>query len=138
MTRLGERGKPLIELVEVASVVVFAVVGFRDVGRADRGFWRHRIHGRPALAPERWCQLGKLLGGFYLTCLIFVFGVLWPVSSVGGIQFTKAAALYQGGTADRLRNHVIGNSIAADDHKAGRPGVRGKRGGPGDSNRLFV
>ena len=27
-------------------------------------------------------SLGKLLGGFYLTCLIFVFGVLWPVCAM--------------------------------------------------------
>ena len=34
-------------------------------------------------------SLGKLLGGFYLPCLIFVFGVLWPVSAWVGFSLPK-------------------------------------------------
>ena len=34
-------------------------------------------------------SLGKLLGGFYLTCLIFVFGVLWPICAWVGFSLPK-------------------------------------------------
>jgi aerobic C4-dicarboxylate transport protein len=34
-------------------------------------------------------SLGKLLGGFYVTCLIFVFGVLWPVARRCGFSIFK-------------------------------------------------
>ena len=34
-------------------------------------------------------SLGKLLGGFYVTCLIFVFGVLWPVARWCGFSIFK-------------------------------------------------
>jgi aerobic C4-dicarboxylate transport protein len=34
-------------------------------------------------------SLGKLLGGFYVTCLIFIFGVLWPVAHWCGFSIFK-------------------------------------------------
>jgi len=88
LTRLGERGKPLIELVEVASGVLFAVVGFV--------MWAAPIGAFGAIAftvgrfgAGTLVQLGKLLGGFYLTCLVFVFGVLWPVCAWVGFSLPK-------------------------------------------------
>ena len=88
LTRLGERGKPLIDLVEVASGVLFAVVGFV--------MWAAPIGAFGAIAftvgrfgAGTLVQLGKLLGGFYLTCLVFVFGVLWPVCAWVGFSLPK-------------------------------------------------
>jgi aerobic C4-dicarboxylate transport protein len=88
LTRLGERGKPLIDLVEVASGVLFAVVGFV--------MWAAPIGAFGAIAftvgrfgAGTLVQLGKLLGGFYLTCLVFVFGVLWPVCAWAGFSLPK-------------------------------------------------
>jgi aerobic C4-dicarboxylate transport protein len=88
LTRLGDRGKPLIELVEVASGVLFAVVGFV--------MWAAPIGAFGAIAftvgrfgAGTLVQLGKLLGDFYLTCLVFVFGVLWPVCSWAGFSLPK-------------------------------------------------
>jgi aerobic C4-dicarboxylate transport protein len=34
-------------------------------------------------------SLGKLLIGFYATCLIFIFGVLWPVARLAGFSLPK-------------------------------------------------
>jgi aerobic C4-dicarboxylate transport protein len=34
-------------------------------------------------------SLGKLLGGFYVTCLVFVFGVLWPIAHWCGFNLLK-------------------------------------------------
>jgi aerobic C4-dicarboxylate transport protein len=88
LTKLGDRGKPLIDLVEVASGVLFAVVGMV--------MWAAPIGAFGAIAftvgrfgAGTLVQLGKLLGGFYLTCLIFVFGVLWPVSAWAGFSLPK-------------------------------------------------
>jgi aerobic C4-dicarboxylate transport protein len=88
LTRLGERGRPLIELVEVASGVLFAIVGMV--------MWAAPIGAFGAIAftvgrfgAGSLVQLGKLLGGFYLTCLVFVFGVLWPVSAWAGFSLLK-------------------------------------------------
>ena len=88
LTRLGDRGKPLIDLVEVASGVLFAVVGFV--------MWAAPIGAFGAIAftvgrfgAGTLVQLGKLLGGFYLTCLVFVFGVLWPVCAWAGFSLPK-------------------------------------------------
>jgi aerobic C4-dicarboxylate transport protein len=88
LTRLGERGKPLIDLVEVASGVLFAIVGMV--------MWAAPIGAFGAIAftvgrfgAGTLVQLGKLLGGFYLTCLVFVFGVLWPVCAWAGFSLPK-------------------------------------------------
>jgi aerobic C4-dicarboxylate transport protein len=88
LTRLGDRGKLLIDLVEVASGVLFAVVGFV--------MWAAPIGAFGAIAftvgrfgAGTLVQLGKLLGGFYLTCLVFVFGVLWPVCAWVGFSLPK-------------------------------------------------
>jgi aerobic C4-dicarboxylate transport protein len=34
-------------------------------------------------------SLGRLVGGFYITCLIFIFGVLWPVAHGCGFSIFK-------------------------------------------------
>ena len=88
LTRLGERGRQLIDLIEVASGVLFAVVGIV--------MWAAPIGAFGAIAftvgrfgAGSLVSLGKLLGGFYLTCLIFVFGVLWPLCAWVGFSLPK-------------------------------------------------
>ena len=88
LTRLGERGRQLIDLIETASGVLFAVVGIV--------MWAAPIGAFGAIAftvgrfgAGSLVSLGKLLGGFYLTCLIFVFGVLWPVCAWVGFSLPK-------------------------------------------------
>src|SRR5580704_16554988 len=88
LTSLGERGRQLIDLLEVASGVLFAVVGIV--------MWAAPIGAFGAIAftvgrfgAGSLVSLGKLLGGFYLTCLIFVFGVLWPVCAWVGFSLPK-------------------------------------------------
>jgi aerobic C4-dicarboxylate transport protein len=88
LTRLGERGKPLIELVEVASGVLFAIVGMV--------MWAAPIGAFGAIAftvgrfgAGTLVELGKLLGDFYLTCLVFVFAALWPVCAWAGFSLPK-------------------------------------------------
>ncbi|MGA2715674.1 MAG: C4-dicarboxylate transporter DctA [Bryobacteraceae bacterium] len=88
LTRLGERGRQLIDLIEAASGVLFAVVGIV--------MWAAPIGAFGAIAftvgrfgAGSLVSLGRLLGGFYLICLIFVFGVLWPVCAWVGFSLPK-------------------------------------------------
>lgn len=88
LTRLGERGRPLIEMIGILSRVLFGVVGMV--------MWAAPIGAFGAIAftvgrfgAGSLVSLGKLLAGFYLTCLIFVFGVLWPVCAWVGFSLPR-------------------------------------------------
>ena len=88
LIQVGERGKPIVNFVEAASKMLFAVVGIV--------MWTAPIGAFGAIAftvgkfgAGSLVSLGKLLGGFYVTCLIFIFGVLWPVAHWCGFSIFK-------------------------------------------------
>lgn len=88
LTQVGNAGKPVVDFIEAASRMLFAVVGIV--------MWAAPIGAFGAIAftvgkfgAGSLVSLGKLLGGFYVTCLIFVFGVLWPVASWCGFSLFK-------------------------------------------------
>jgi len=88
LIQVGERGKPVVNFVESASQMLFKVV--------EIVMWAAPIGAFGAIAftvgkfgAGSMVSLGKLLGGFYVTCLIFVFGVLWPVSHWCGFSIFK-------------------------------------------------
>ncbi|MGA8766470.1 MAG: C4-dicarboxylate transporter DctA [Candidatus Acidiferrales bacterium] len=88
LTQVGSRGKPVVDFIEAASRMMFAVVGIV--------MWAAPIGAFGAIAftvgkfgAGSLVSLGKLLGGFYVTCLIFVFGVLWPVAHWCGFSLFK-------------------------------------------------
>ncbi len=88
LAQVGERGKPIVDFVEAASQMLFKVVAIV--------MWAAPIGAFGAIAftvgkfgAGSLVSLGKLLGGFYVTCLIFVFGVLWPVAHVCGFSIFK-------------------------------------------------
>ena len=85
---LGERGKPLVHLIDITSEMIFRIVGIV--------MWTASIGAFGAIAftvgkfgAGSLVSLGKLLGGFYVVCLIFVFGALGPVSSFCGFSLFK-------------------------------------------------
>jgi aerobic C4-dicarboxylate transport protein len=88
LIQVGEHGKPVVNFVESASQMLFKVVGIV--------MWTAPIGAFGAIAftvgkfgAGSMVSLGKLLGGFYVTCLIFVFGVLWPVAHWCGFSIFK-------------------------------------------------
>jgi aerobic C4-dicarboxylate transport protein len=88
LTQVGAAGKPVVDFIEAASRMFFAVVGIV--------MWAAPIGAFGAIAftvgrfgAGSLVSLGKLLGGFYATCLIFVFGVLWPVAAWCGFNIFK-------------------------------------------------
>lgn len=84
----GERGKPVFKLVEALSHILFAIVGVimkvAPIGAFGAMAFTIGKHGLGSLA-----QLAQLMLVFYLTCLIFVFGVLGAIARVHGFNIWK-------------------------------------------------
>jgi aerobic C4-dicarboxylate transport protein len=88
LAQVGARGKPILDFIEAASQMLFKVVAIV--------MWTAPIGAFGAIAftvgkfgAGSLVSLGKLLGGFYVTCLLFVFGVLWPVAHACGFSIFK-------------------------------------------------
>jgi len=117
LTRLGEPGKSIAGMIEIVSRALFRVVGISDVGCATGRFRSDRVHcgqiwrGIAAVA-------GKIAGGFYLTCLVFVFGVLGPVCAWSGFSLLKLIRYIREETAHRLCHYVVGDRAATDNRTA--------------------
>jgi aerobic C4-dicarboxylate transport protein len=88
LARLGEPGKSIAGLIEVVSRALFAVVGM-VMWAAPLGAFGAIAFTVGKFGAGSLLSLGKLLGGFYLTCLIFVFGVLGPVCALAGFSLLK-------------------------------------------------
>jgi aerobic C4-dicarboxylate transport protein len=88
IARLGESGKTIAGLIEAVSRALFAVVGM-VMWAAPLGAFGAIAFTVGKFGAGSLLSLGKLLGGFYLTCLIFVFGVLGPVCWWAGFSLLK-------------------------------------------------
>jgi len=88
MNAFGERGKPVFELIEKLSHVLFGIVGVimkvAPIGAFGAMAYTIGKHGVGSLA-----QLANLMGAFYLTCLIFIFGVLGLIAKIHGFSVIK-------------------------------------------------
>ncbi|MGE5470781.1 MAG: dicarboxylate/amino acid:cation symporter [Bacteroidota bacterium] len=88
MHAFGERGKPVFELIEKLSHVLFGIVGVimkvAPIGAFGAMAYTIGKHGVGSLA-----QLASLMGAFYLTCLIFIFGVLGSIAAFHGFSIVK-------------------------------------------------
>ena len=85
---LGPAGKPLTDLIEVAAQMFFRIVAFV--------MWAAPIGAFGAIAftvgkfgAGSLLSLGKLVVSFYITCLVFIFAVLWPISHWCGFSLPK-------------------------------------------------
>ena len=85
LSRLGERGQPLIALLDVLCAALFRVVGIvmwaAPLGAFGAIAFTVARYGTGTL----W-SLGGLLISFYVTCLVFVFGVLSIVAWLCGFS----------------------------------------------------
>jgi aerobic C4-dicarboxylate transport protein len=87
---VGERGKPVIELLDVTQQIVFKIVGYvmwmAPVGAMGAiGFTVGRFGLNSLLS------LGALVAEFYFTCALFVVAVFWPIAQWNGISLMKLA-----------------------------------------------
>jgi aerobic C4-dicarboxylate transport protein len=88
MHSFGERGKPVFELIEKLSHVLFGIVGVimkvAPIGAFGAMAYTIGKHGVGSLA-----QLANLMGAFYLTCVIFIVGVLGSIAAFHGFSIFK-------------------------------------------------
>jgi aerobic C4-dicarboxylate transport protein len=88
MHAFGERGKPVFELIEKLSHVLFGIVGVimkvAPIGAFGAMAYTIGKHGVGSLT-----QLASLMGAFYLTCVIFVLGVLGSIAAAHGFSIIK-------------------------------------------------
>jgi aerobic C4-dicarboxylate transport protein len=86
--KLGERGQPILELVDRLGQVVFGIVGIvmyvAPLGAFGAMAFTVGKHGAGTLA-----SLGALMACFYATCLVFVFGVLGLVAKLNGFSIFR-------------------------------------------------
>jgi aerobic C4-dicarboxylate transport protein len=85
---LGERGKPVLELIDRTGHVVFGIVSI-IMQLAPLG-----ALGAMALTVGKFglhtlASLAELMACFYATCLLFIFGVLGTVARVHGFSIVK-------------------------------------------------
>src|SRR4051812_13192990 len=86
--RFGGRGSLVFDWIEKTSHVLFTMVGFimrlAPLGAFGAMAFTIGKYGLGSLT-----QLGKLMGTFYATCLIFIFVVLGTISAVHGFSVWK-------------------------------------------------
>ena len=86
--RFGGRGTMVFDLIEKVSQVLFSIVGtimkLAPIGAFGAMAFTIGKYGLGSLF-----QLGKLMGTFYLTCLIFIFVVLGIVTRLHGFSVWK-------------------------------------------------
>ncbi len=88
---LGDRGTPLVSLIDQIAQVLFKIVGFimrlAPIGAFGAMAFTIGKYGVASLASLAW-----LMGSFYLTCLIFIFGVLGGVARFYGFSIFRFIA----------------------------------------------
>ena len=87
---LGERGKPMIDMLDITQGIVFKIVGYimwlAPIGAMGAiGFTVARF-GLSSLV-----SLGALVAEFYLTCALFIVVPLWPIVRWNGISLWQLA-----------------------------------------------
>ena len=137
LSAMGEAGKPLTDLIEVAARMFFRIVAI-VMCAAPVGAFGAMAFTVGKFGTGSLFSLGKLLVSFYLTCLVFIFVVLWPICHWCGFSLVRFDPLHPRGAVDRDRHHLVGNGAAAHDRQARSRRLRGERGRPRHSHRLFV
>ncbi|MEH2488535.1 dicarboxylate/amino acid:cation symporter [Bradyrhizobium sp. AZCC 2230] len=88
LARLGDRAKPIRDMIDAGSMLVFGAINvimrFAPVGAFGAMAFTVGRYGIGSLGP-----LIKLVGLFYLTSALFVFGVLGPIAWWSGFSIWK-------------------------------------------------
>jgi aerobic C4-dicarboxylate transport protein len=85
---LGERGKPVLYVIELVSHTFFRIVGI-IMKAAPLGAFGAIAFTVGTYGVGSLLALGKLVFGFYFTCLFFVFVVLGTISYLAGFSLLR-------------------------------------------------
>lgn len=84
----GEKGRPILQLIDHLSVVIFSVVRIvmkaAPIGAFGAMAFTIGEYGVTSLLP-----LAKLMGSFYLTCALFIFIILGIVAKLTGFSIWR-------------------------------------------------
>jgi aerobic C4-dicarboxylate transport protein len=88
LSKLGPRAQPIVDLVDRCAHMFFAIVNMimwaAPLGAFGAIAFTVARFGISSLGSLAW-----LIGCFYATCIIFVVGVLWPISAWAGFSLPK-------------------------------------------------
>jgi aerobic C4-dicarboxylate transport protein len=88
LVQLGERAAPLVNIIDIGAKMIFGIVGIvmwaAPIGAFGAIAFTVGKFGVGSLA-----SLGKLIGEFYLTCVIFIIVALGPVAWFCGVSLVK-------------------------------------------------
>ena len=88
LSSLGEHGRPVTNFIDIVSHVLFGIVGVimkvAPVGAFGAMAFTIGKYGIGTLL-----SLGKLMAAFYVTCLVFIFGVLGTIAYFAGFNILK-------------------------------------------------
>jgi aerobic C4-dicarboxylate transport protein len=88
LTWLGPRAQPVVDLIDTISHMFFGIVHIIMWAAPLGAFGAIAFTvGRFGLGSLQ--SLGWLLGGFYVSCFVFVFGVLGPIAHFCGFSLLK-------------------------------------------------
>jgi aerobic C4-dicarboxylate transport protein len=85
---LGDRGKPVADLIDRFSQVLFRIIGM-IMRLAPLGAFGAMAFTIGNYGIEKLKDLAWLMGCFYLTCLLFVFGVLGAIARAHGFSIWR-------------------------------------------------
>jgi aerobic C4-dicarboxylate transport protein len=85
---MGKAGKPLNDLIEASSQMLFRIVAV-VMWAAPLGAFGAIAFTVGRFGTTSLLSLGELLISFYATCLIFIFVVLWPIAHWCGFSLLK-------------------------------------------------
>ncbi len=88
LQRLGPRGAPLLNFIDVLSRVLFGIVG-AIMRLAPLGAFGAMAFTIGKYGFHSLLALGRLMGCFYATCLAFIFGVLGLVARLHGFRIWR-------------------------------------------------
>ena len=88
LLQFGEKGEQLVKLIDQLSHALFGVIGilmkFAPIGAFGAMAFTIGKYGLGTMS-----SLGKLMGGVYLTCALFVFLVLGGIAKLAGFNIWK-------------------------------------------------
>jgi aerobic C4-dicarboxylate transport protein len=88
LAKMGEKGKPILDIVDKLGHAMFGVVGL-VMKLAPIGAFGAMAFTVGKYGLHTILHLGKLMACFYVTCLLFVFGILGVVAKLCGFSVFK-------------------------------------------------
>ena len=88
LSAMGQAGKPLTDLIGTAAQMFFRIVAI-VMWAAPLGAFGAIAFTVGKFGAGSLLSLGKLLISFYVTCLVFILAVLWPIAHFTGVSLFR-------------------------------------------------